>query len=146
MSTPQNPHHAPEPAERPLSETDARYSGGRDHHDDPRGHGADPRSTDLPAEEPAKSGGMAAGTWLALIFGAIILILLLIFIIQNNTRAEFQYFGAQFSLPLGVAMLLAAIAGALVMGLVGSVRMIQQSMVIRKLRKNEQAVRQALRG
>lgn len=97
-----------------------------------------------PIEEP-RSGGRTAGIWLALIFGAIILVLLLIFVIQNNVAATFQYFGAQFDLPLGVAMLLAAIAGALVMALVGSVRMIQMSWTIRKLRKQQERIRQAAR-
>ncbi|WP_341856969.1 lipopolysaccharide assembly protein LapA domain-containing protein [Brachybacterium sp. GPGPB12] len=55
--------------------------------------------------------------------------------IQNNVSARFQYFGAEFDLPLGVAILLAAIAGALVMALVGSVRMIQMGWTIRKARK-----------
>lgn len=73
--------------------------------------------------------------WVALILGAIVLIALLIFVVQNNIATQFQYFGATFSLPLGVAMLLAAVAGALVMALVGSVRMIQMSMTIRKQRK-----------
>ncbi|HIY23211.1 MAG TPA: DUF1049 domain-containing protein [Candidatus Brachybacterium merdigallinarum] len=73
--------------------------------------------------------------WISLVLGAIVLILLLIFVIQNNVTAGFQYFGASFDLPLGVAMLLAAIAGALVMALVGSVRMIQMGWMIRKLRK-----------
>src|SRR5690625_6054021 len=66
-----------------------------------------------------------------MIQGAIVLILLLIFIIQNNVPTRFEYFTAQFQLPLGVAMLLAAIAGALVMALVGSVRMVQMSWTIR---------------
>lgn len=98
----------------------------------------------LPPETEVKKGGLTTGTWIALILGALILVLLLIFVVQNNTTAQFQYFGAQFSLPLGVAMLVAAVAGALVMGLVGSVRIVQQSMTIRKLRKNEARIRQAL--
>ncbi|MGO1424046.1 MAG: LapA family protein, partial [Brachybacterium sp.] len=83
--------------------------------------------------------------WIGLILGAIILVLLLIFVIQNNVTAGFQYFGAEFDLPLGVAMLLAAIAGALVMALVGSVRMIQMSWTIRKLRKQQDKIHRATR-
>lgn len=101
---------------------------------------------ELPAEADARTGGLTAGLWISLILGAIVLVLLLIFVIQNNVPAQFEYFGAQFSLPLGVAMLLAAIAGALVMALVGSVRMVKMSWTIRKLRKNEQQIRAALRG
>ena len=73
------------------------------------------------------------------------LVLLLIFVIQNNQTAGFEYFSAQFDLPLGVAMLLAAIAGALVMALVGSVRMIQMGWTIRKLRKQQEKAQRSLR-
>ena len=71
--------------------------------------------------------------------------LLLIFVIQNNVTATFQYFNAQFDLPLGVAMLLAAIAGALVMALVGSMRMIQMGWTIRKLRRQQEKIQRAVR-
>ncbi|WP_062948768.1 lipopolysaccharide assembly LapA domain-containing protein [Brachybacterium sp. sponge] len=97
------------------------------------------------AEEVPSSGGKTATTWIALILGAIVLVLLLIFVIQNNQTAGFEYFSAQFDLPLGVAMLLAAIAGALVMALVGSVRMIQMGWTIRKLRKQQEKVQRSLR-
>lgn len=105
---------------------------------------ADRRGADRPAEEPS-GGGKTAGMWIGLILGAIILVLLLIFVIQNNVTAGFKYFGAEFDLPLGVAMLLAAIAGALVMALVGSVRMIQMSWTIRKLRKQQDKIHRATR-
>ncbi|GAA4529896.1 lipopolysaccharide assembly protein LapA domain-containing protein [Brachybacterium paraconglomeratum] len=95
--------------------------------------------------EPVGAGGKTAGMWIGLILGAIILVLLLIFVIQNNVTAGFQYFGAQFDLPLGVAMLLAAIAGALVMALVGSMRMVQMSWTIRKLRKQQDRIHRATR-
>ena len=102
-------------------------------------------STSSPVVDEVSIGGMHIGLWIALILGAIVLVLLLIFIIQNNVTTQFQYFGAQFQLPLGVAMLLAAVAGALVMALVGSVRMIQMGLSIRKLRKNQEKIRRATR-
>ncbi len=92
---------------------------------------------------PTRSGGRTAVLWTALICGAIVLILLLIFIIQNNVPTRFEYFTAQFQLPLGVAMLLAAIAGALVMALVGSVRMVQMSWTIRRMRKQQEKIHRA---
>lgn len=97
-----------------------------------------------PEAEP-RSGGRTAGLWLSLILGAIVLILLLIFVIQNNVPARFEYFTAQFQLPLGVAMLLAAIAGALIMALVGSVRMFQMSWTIRRMRKQQGKIHRATR-
>ncbi|RCS57213.1 DUF1049 domain-containing protein, partial [Brachybacterium sp. JB7] len=92
-----------------------------------------------------KSGGRTAMLWISLILGAIVLVLLLIFVIQNSQKASFEYFSATFDLPLGVAMLLAAIAGALVMALVGSVRMAQMSWTIRKMRKQQEKIQRAAR-
>lgn len=102
-----------------------------------------PRTPEI--EDVNAGGGKTAGIWIALILGAVVLILLLIFVIQNNVKATFEYFGAQFDLPLGVAMLLAAIAGALVMALVGSVRIFQLSWTIRKLRKTQAKIQNAVR-
>ena len=88
---------------------------------------------DIPAADA--KGGLSGGVWVSLILGAIITIMLLVFIIQNNTAAQFQYFGWSFSLPLGVAMLLAAIAGVLVAGIIGSVRIFILSRRLKKVQK-----------
>lgn len=91
---------------------------------------------DQHSAQPAPKSRMAV-VWAALIVGAILLILLLVFVIQNNVSTEFEYFTWHFNLPLGVAMLLAAIAGALIMALAGSVRMIQMRWELHKLRRNQ---------
>jgi len=64
-------------------------------------------------------------TWVGLIVGALVLVLILIFVIQNGSSTRFSFLGGHFSLPLGVAMLLAAIVGVLVMAVVGSARIHQ---------------------
>lgn len=64
-------------------------------------------------------------TWIGLLTAAILGILLLIFIIQNLDQAPVQLFFWDFSLPLGITVLLSVIIGALVMGLVGGVRILQ---------------------
>src|SRR5699024_10557725 len=86
--------------------------------------------------EPSK-GGKTAGLWISLILGAIVLVLLLIFVIQNNQTAGFEYFSAQFDLPLGVALLPPATAGELVTAPFGPMRMIHMNRTIRKLRKQQ---------
>ena len=103
------------------------------------------RTPTVPEEVPTAGGGKTAGLWISLILGAIVLVMLLIFVIQNNKSASFVYFATEFQLPLGVAMLLAAIAGALVMALVGSVRMMQMGWTIRKLRKQQEKIQRTLR-
>ncbi|MBY6411110.1 DUF1049 domain-containing protein [Rhodococcus sp. BP-252] len=67
----------------------------------------------------------AAATWTGLVVGAIVLVILLIFILQNLGSVPVNIFVWTFELPLGVSMLLAAIAGALVMALAGGVRILQ---------------------
>lgn len=102
-------------------------------------------ATDPTLDEPTKRG-VSGIVWAALILGVIILILLLIFIIQNNVSTRFEYMAWQFSLPLGVAMLLSAVAGALVMALVGSVRMFKLGHRVRKLEKERARIKDTLNG
>lgn len=92
----------------------------------------------------AKGASRTNLVWAALILGALILVMLLIFIVQNNVSTNFDYLSWSFSLPLGVAMLIAAIAGALVMAMVGSVRIMQLSLEVRKLRKQQERIAREL--
>lgn len=98
-----------------------------------------------PALDEHQKRGVSGAMWTALILGLLILILLLVFILQNNVPARFNYLAWEFSLPLGVAMLLAAVAGALIMGLVGSVRLFRLGHRVRKLEKERADIKRALR-
>jgi uncharacterized integral membrane protein len=57
--------------------------------------------------------------------GAIVLILLLVFILENTQSVKISYFGASGHIALGVAVLLAAVCGALLVGLLGAARVAQ---------------------
>jgi uncharacterized integral membrane protein len=96
--------------------------------------------TDLPpsagppaASEPAPrtKTGIAFGS---LIAGAIVLIVLLVFILENTQSVKISFFGASGDLPLGVALLLAAIGGGLLVGIVGAARIIQLRRHVRRRR------------
>jgi uncharacterized integral membrane protein len=52
-----------------------------------------------------------SGIWVASIAAVVVLLLLLIFILQNGERVKINIFGANPTLPLGVALLLAAVLG-----------------------------------
>jgi uncharacterized integral membrane protein len=78
-----------------------------------------------PAIEPAIGFTRAGALWTALIVGFLVLILLLIFIAQNTTSTPFTFFGWHWSLPLGVAILLAAVGGGLLTVAVGTARILQ---------------------
>jgi uncharacterized integral membrane protein len=78
-----------------------------------------------PMPQSAVKRTRAAALWGSLIMGFLILIVLLIFIAQNTESAQFEFLGWHWSLPLGVAILFAAVAGGLLTVAVGAVRIFQ---------------------
>ncbi|MET0455177.1 MAG: lipopolysaccharide assembly LapA domain-containing protein [Mycobacterium sp.] len=78
-----------------------------------------------PPPENAVHFTRAAALWSALIVGFLVLIVLLIFIAQNTDSATFHFLGWSWSLPLGVALLAAAVLGGLVTTFAGIVRIVQ---------------------
>lgn len=67
----------------------------------------------------------AAALWSALISGLLVLVVLLVFIVQNTESASMAFLGWRWTLPLGVQILLAAVGGALITVMVGAARIIQ---------------------
>ena len=88
-----------------------------------------PTPTDLPGEqavprervERSRTGVL----WTGLILSALVLLFLLIFILQNNTPVQINFLGTSGTLPVGVALLLAAIAGLLLVAIPGGLRILQ---------------------
>jgi uncharacterized integral membrane protein len=78
-----------------------------------------------PVPQSAVTFTRAAALWSALIIGFVILIVLLVFIAQNTDSAQFAFLGWQWSLPLGVAILLSAVLGGLIAVLAGTSRIVQ---------------------
>jgi uncharacterized integral membrane protein len=76
-------------------------------------------------------------TWTAAILFALVLVLLLVFILQNGQNVEVSFLGADGRMPLAVAMLFAAVAGALLVAIPGVGRMVQLRRVARRHRKAE---------
>jgi uncharacterized integral membrane protein len=72
--------------------------------------------------------------WSEVILFALVLLVLLIFILQNGQRVKVSFLGFHGHLPLAVAMLLAAVAGALLAAIPGVGRMIQLRRVARRHR------------
>jgi uncharacterized integral membrane protein len=78
-----------------------------------------------PPPESAVKFTRAAGLWSFLATGFLVLIVLLIFITQNTNPGDFAFLGWRWTLPLGVAILLAAVCGGLITFLAGSARIYQ---------------------
>jgi lipopolysaccharide assembly protein A len=76
-----------------------------------------------------------SGLWFAVAFFALVLLFLLIFILQNGRGVDISYLGAHGHLPLGVALLLAAVCGVLLAILAGAARMAQLHSTARKHRR-----------
>ena len=74
-----------------------------------------------------------------LIVGVAALTVLMIFIIQNARAVDISFLGAHLRLSLAVALLLAAIAGALAMAAAGTARITQLRRIMRRNRRNPQA-------
>jgi putative membrane protein len=79
--------------------------------------------------------GMRAG----LIAGFAALVVVVIFIIQNAHAANISFLGVHLVLPLALALLLAAIAGALLMAAAGTARITQLRRIMRRDRRKSQA-------
>ena len=71
----------------------------------------------------------------ALIAGIAALIVVLIFIIQNAHAVSISFLGAHLHLSLAVALLLAAIAGALVMAAAETARITELRQIMRRDRR-----------
>jgi uncharacterized integral membrane protein len=78
-----------------------------------------------PPPESAVKFTRTASVWTSLTAGFLILIVLLIFIVQNIDPAQITFLGWTGTLPLGVAILLAAVSGGLITVLVGTARIYQ---------------------
>lgn len=70
--------------------------------------------------------------WWALGFSFLLLVLVLIFVLQNLTDATTSFFGLKWTIPLGLDLLLAALAGGVIAFLLGAARMLQIRRVARR--------------
>ncbi|MFG1899860.1 LapA family protein [Micromonospora carbonacea] len=70
--------------------------------------------------------------WVTAVVFAFVLLLLLIFVLENGQRAEVSFLGAHGTLPMGVALLLAAVFGVLLVALPGTARIVQLRMLDRR--------------
>jgi lipopolysaccharide assembly protein A len=101
--------------------------------------GAQSPGSQSPASQPLPQHKIRhtriSGLWFAVGFFALVLLFLLIFILQNGRHVSISYLGMHGSLPLGVALLLAAVCGVLLTILAGAARISQLHAVARRHRR-----------
>jgi uncharacterized integral membrane protein len=80
-------------------------------------------SEDPGAKPPRQT--VAGRVWVSIGFAVVLLVLLIIFIAENSRDVTISFLGANGTLSLALAMLIAAVAGALITLLVGTTRILQ---------------------
>jgi putative membrane protein len=107
------------------------------------GTGTPPVSAAPPASAAtpprARRTSRIGATYTAMIAGAVALIVVLIFIVENAHSVTISFVGQHLRVSLAVALLLAAIAGALIMAAVGTARIAQLRLALRRGRRPARA-------
>jgi uncharacterized integral membrane protein len=77
-----------------------------------------------------------SAAWVATAAALLLLVMLIVFILQNTARVEVHYLGLAGSLPLGMALLIAAVGGGVVVAIAGIARVTQLRMKARRTRQH----------
>ncbi len=80
-------------------------------------------------------GSRTSGFWTAVIVLIVLLLLLAIFILQNTQSVQISFLGWQGNAPLAASLLIAAVAGALVVAAAGALRILQLRRRVKRERK-----------
>jgi putative membrane protein len=99
------------------------------------GSGPPPAPAPMQAPEAGRMHTRISGLRTGLIAAAAGLAVVMIFIIQNGHAVTISFLGAHLRLSLAVALLLAAIAGALIMAAAGTARITQLRRIMRRARR-----------
>jgi uncharacterized integral membrane protein len=112
----------------------------------------DPADSSLPAEPEVAAPADGEATlaehtieptrtsmvWTMVGIGVVLLVAILVFILQNSQRVRMRFLMVNGTLPLGVALLFAALLGALLVLVAGAARVLQLRVVARRHRHIDQ--------
>jgi lipopolysaccharide assembly protein A len=76
--------------------------------------------------------------WTMVGAGVVLLVAILVFILQNGQRVRVRFLVANGTLPLGLALMFAALLGALLVLVAGAARVLQLRVVARRHRRTDQ--------
>jgi lipopolysaccharide assembly protein A len=88
-------------------------------------------SEPLPGERQTR----LSGAWTAIVVGLVALVVILVFILQNQQSVEVTFLAFKGHLPLAVALLFALILGAVIVFAFGAARILQLRMVAGRARR-----------
>jgi uncharacterized integral membrane protein len=113
--------------DRPARNTtaDPAVPGPRQHTTEPAGAPSRAQPSHVKSAEHVLEGTRLSGTWVAVGCFAVVLLFLLFFILLNDSQVHINFFGAHVQMHLGVALVLSAVCGALLVALAGMARIMQ---------------------
>jgi lipopolysaccharide assembly protein A len=88
-----------------------------------------------PEALPGERRTRLSGAWTAVVVGLVALIVILVFILQNQKSVEVSFLMFSGHLPLAVALLFAMILGGLIVFAFGAARLLQLRMVAGRARR-----------
>lgn len=112
------PSNTAQPAERATYGNAPSYSAGEPGTPAP---GTTPGSGGAPERKVTRTGVI----WAAVVAALVLLILLIIFILQNQELVLVKFLGFEGSVPLGMALFIAAVTGAVLVAVAGGARILQ---------------------
>jgi uncharacterized integral membrane protein len=90
-----------------------------------------PRESVAAPKDPLRRS-RTSGAWTAVIVAAVVLVLLVVFIVQNTQDVHISFLGWDGTVPLAVALLIAAVAGVVLTAVVGTLRIWQLRRRVRR--------------
>jgi len=91
--------------------------------------------TDEAEALPGERRTRLSGAWTAVVVGLIALVVILVFILQNQQSVQVSFLFFSGHLPLAVALLFAMILGAVIVFAFGAARILQLRMVAGRARR-----------
>jgi uncharacterized integral membrane protein len=104
----------------------------------PRAETPEPPAGPAPAPE-TRQVTRAGMVWAAVASALVVLILLIAFILQNQEYVQVKFFGLEGSVPLGIALFIAAVGGGVLVAIAGAARIIQLRLAAHRQRVRRQA-------
>jgi uncharacterized integral membrane protein len=93
-----------------------------------------PEPSSAPAQDPLRRS-RTSGAWSAVVGLAVLLLLLIIFILQNTQDVEVAFLGWEGRAPLAVSLLVASLVGVLLAVVAGSLRIVQLRRRVRRVER-----------
>ena len=99
--------------------------------------------SEAPHRQAVSAGTRSSATWTALAVGTLLLVVMLVFILQNLQDARVSFFALHWRIPVALDLLLAAVLGAAVVLSAGAVRLLQLRLQARRHVRSDRAKRPA---